>query len=322
MNSTASLAPSLPARSRFRPMFIGQSGLRSGWRLLLFVVILLIAEAFPARVLRHFVPQVHDWVKSQPAETINPGFSVFLLSWETSFLFVAVWLMSKIEKRSFFSYGLPRQGAFGRKFGLGLLVGLGAVSCLLALIGSFGGYSAGSLALGVGNAVKYALLWAIVFLLVAVYEESLFRGYAQVALTAGVGFWPAAIILSAVFAAWHLSSPGEQWPGLLMVFCYGIVAALTLRRTGDLWFIVGLHAAWDWAHVFLFSVPIAGMKGSVQLLHSTLLGPRWLTGERVGPDGSVFAFVLLAVIAVLVDRVSRARAQSAGNSSMETSRAR
>src|ERR1022692_1441050 len=200
-------------------------------------------------------------------------------------------------------YGLPKGGAFGRKFWLGSAVGLGGVLLQIALIAALGGYSPGPLALAGGRALQFAFVWAIAFLLAAVNEEFTFRGYLQKTLASGIGFWPTALVLSMVFGALHLGNPGERWPGIVMLFCFGMLAAFTLRVTGDLWFIVGLHAAWDWGHVFLFSVPIAGMRGTQQLLHSSLRGPRWLTGGSAGPDGSVFAFVVLLCITGLVNRV-------------------
>jgi RHS repeat-associated protein len=49
----------------------------------------------------------------------TPGYLIFYESWQTVFLFLAVFVMSKIEKRAFSDYGLPKRGAFGRKFWLG-----------------------------------------------------------------------------------------------------------------------------------------------------------------------------------------------------------
>jgi uncharacterized protein len=304
MDSRTSAPPSPRAHSRLLPIFVRQNRLRSGWRLLVFLALFFASAILSAKVLVYFVPRIHAWAISQPTETRNPGFSIFEQSWLIVFLFLATFVMSKIEKRPFQDYGLPRRGMFGKKFLLGLIVGLGAVSLLMALIAAFGGYSPGSLALGFGSALRYAFVWAIVFVLVGVSEEFLFRGYAQVTLASGIGFWPAAMILSIAFASTHFDVPGEKWPGLLMLFCFGMLAAFTLRRTGDLWFIIGVHAAWDWAHMFLFSVPIAGVMGPGQLLHSSIHGPRWLTGGSVGPDGSVFAFVVLLLIAGLVSRGS------------------
>ncbi len=42
------------------------------------------------------------------------------------------------------------------------------------------------------------------------FEEFLFRGYAQFTLATGIGFWPAATALSAAFGAVHLHNSGER----------------------------------------------------------------------------------------------------------------
>jgi hypothetical protein len=43
------------------------------------------------------------------------------------------------------------------------------------------------------------------------------------------------------------------------------------------------------------------------LLASSFHGPAWLTGGTVGPEGSVFDFVIMAIAFVVFDRVYRLR---------------
>jgi hypothetical protein len=81
---------------------------------------------------------------------------------------------------------------------------------------------------------------------------------------------------------------------------FGLVAALSLARTGNLWFIIGVHAAFDWGNAFFYSTPIAGLITQGHLLNASLHGPVWLTGGKVGPQGSVFAFVMLALMAAAI----------------------
>jgi membrane protease YdiL (CAAX protease family) len=288
-----------PLRSVFR----GRLGLRAGWRLLLFLLLFAVCAGIPALLLGRLLPSIPAWAKAQSPDTLDPNFLVFQESWLALSLLLAVLIMSRIDKQPFLRYGLPWQAAFGRRFWLGALVGFGGVALQMALLAASGGYSPDAVALAAAGALKYALLWAAAFLFAALFEEFSFRGYLQVTLGSGLGFWPAAVLLSLAFAAAHLGNPGERWPGIAMLFCFGMLAAFTLRRTGDLWFIVGLHAAWDWAHIFVFSVPIAGMRGTGQLLHSSLHGPARLTGGSAGPDGSPFAFLVLLLIAVLVHRL-------------------
>ena len=144
----------------------------------------------------------------------------------------------------------------------------------------------------------YALLWGGSFIVVGLFEEFLFRGYAQFTLATGIGFWPSAIALSAGFGAIHLQNNGESRIGALSVFVIGMFFCFTLRRTGNLWFAVGLHAAFDWGETFLFSVPDSGLVAPGHLLNTSLQGPVWLTGGSVGPEGSVMSFAVVALAAV------------------------
>ncbi|HYA89397.1 MAG TPA: CPBP family intramembrane glutamic endopeptidase, partial [archaeon] len=156
-------------------------------------------------------------------------------------------------------------------------------------------FTFGSLALAGFALVKYAVLWAISFVLVGLFEEFLFRGYVQYTLGSGIGFWPSAILISAIFGATHLTNPGEGWVGALSVFTFGIFACLTLQRTGNLWFAVGFHAAGDYAETFIYSTPDSGLLAKGHLLNSSFHGPNWLTGGTIGPEGSAIDFVVFAL---------------------------
>ncbi|HEY6291801.1 MAG TPA: hypothetical protein VI455_09615, partial [Terriglobia bacterium] len=65
------------------------------------------------------------------------------------------------------------------------------------------------------------------------------------------------------------------------------------RRTGSLWFAIGLHASWDYSESFLYSVPDSGAMIPGHLLNSSFHGPVWLTGGAVGPEGSALVFVVI-----------------------------
>jgi membrane protease YdiL (CAAX protease family) len=192
------------------------------------------------------------------------------------------------------------------------------IAAMIALIRSFGGISFAGLALHGPAVWGYALLWGGSFIVVGLFEEFLFRGYAQFTLATGIGFWPSAIALSAGFGAIHLQNNGESRVGALSVFVIGMFFCLTLRRTGNLWFAVGLHAAFDWGETFLFSVPDSGLVAPGHLLNTSLQGPVWLTGGSVGPEGSVMAFGVVALAAVAFalvypGRVAPASAGGSGN---------
>src|SRR5216683_1607564 len=89
------------------------------------------------------------------------------------------------------------------------------------------------------------------------------------------------------------------WVGAGLI---GFFLCLTLRRTGDLWWAVGFHMAWDWGESYLYSVPDSGAILPGHLLNSSLHGPDWLTGGSVGPEGSYLVFVVIGALWVLFDR--------------------
>jgi uncharacterized protein len=208
--------------------------------------------------------------------------------------------MSQIEGRSPGVYGLPLRGAFGKLFWQGCLIGLIEISALIGLIAAFDGYSFGGLALHGKEVLRWGMMWAVFFVFVGLFEEFLFRGYTQYTLADSIGFWPAAVVLSCSFGAVHLGNPGEGWVGAAGVVAIGLIFAFTLRRTGNLWLAVGWHASFDFGETFLYSVPNSGLKLEGHLSNASLNGPDWLTGGTVGPEGSVFSFLTMGILAIAI----------------------
>ena len=265
---------------------------------MIFIAVFFVLQAL-FRLIAIRVPYVQRIFKEAQAGTLTPAFELIFESSLVAIVFLAAFIMSRIERRSVFGYGLPLRGAFGKLFWQGALWGLAMETAIMLLIYAFGGFTFGGLALHGDLIVRFALVWALSFILVGLAEEFMFRGYAQFTLTTGIGFWPAALITSAIFGAVHLGNPGEGWIGAVEVFIFGMFACFTLRRTGNLWFAVGFHAAGDYAETFLFSVPDSGMLAKGHLINSSLHGSKWLTGGTIGPEGSLIDLALFAVVFVL-----------------------
>ena len=281
-------------------------GIRVGWRLLLFLVI-FVALIVAVHFTLHSIPAFRAWENSVPKEVFVPskimvgeGIAVFVL-------FISAFLTSKIETKTFADYALPPAQAFGRRFWQGALFGFAMLSLLMGLIAVFHGFSLGGFALAGTKALKYAALYGIAFLLVGIFEEFSFRGYMQSTLGSGIGFWPAAIVLSVIFGAIHLQNSGEAVAGAVMAGSFGILAALTLRRLGSIWFAIGMHAAFDWGETYFYSVADSGFVARGHLLNASFHGPTWLTGGSVGPEGSLFALLVLLLAALAIHFLFPAR---------------
>jgi membrane protease YdiL (CAAX protease family) len=210
--------------------------------------------------------------------------------------------LARIEGGSIADGGLPLRALCWPAFCKGCVIGLAEVSLLIALIAAGGGYSFGTITLDGTALFEWAAYWAAFFLFVGLAEEFAFRGYSQAALARLIGFWPAAIVLSIAFGAIHLTNQGENPIGIAGIVGTGMVLALTLRRTGNLWIAVGWHAAFDFGETFLYSVPDSGTVLPGHLSNASLHGPVWLTGGTAGPEGSVFSFVTMAAAAFFVHK--------------------
>lgn|SRR5579883_983852 len=281
-------------------LFFGPNGVRAGWRAALYVALFLLLLTLAATVGRAI-----QLAAVGRTATITPAVLAIQEGLAFASAILAALIMSRLERRPFAEYGMPFAQAFRKNFWVGLIWGIITVSVIISAIHFVGGYSFGSVELSGAEIARYAAEWAGAFLLVGLTEEFLFRGYLQVTLTSGMGFWPGAVLLSCVFGAVHLRNPGEGPVGALSVFVTGMFLVFTLRRTGTLWFAVGFHAAYDFGETFLYSVPDSGIVAPGHMLASSFHGPRWLTGGTVGPEASVFDFVMIAIAFVIFDRVYR-----------------
>ncbi|MBI1739949.1 MAG: CPBP family intramembrane metalloprotease [Acidobacteriales bacterium] len=225
---------------------------------------------------------------------------------EGAMVFAAIvpgFMMARIEKRPFGEFGLPAHGAFRRNFWVGTLWGIASLSALMLVLRLAGAFEFGSLALHGASILKYAVYYAVFFLLTGFFEEFLFRGYSQWVLSKGIHFWPTAALLSVAFGLVHGGNPGEGKTGLVAAGLIGFFFSLTLRRTGNLWWAVGFHMSWDWGESYLYSVPDSGGTMPGHLLNSSFHGPVWLTGGSVGPEGSLLVFVVIVAMWVLFDQL-------------------
>jgi membrane protease YdiL (CAAX protease family) len=291
--------PAFPIQTQRSPLnavFCNERGLRAGWRIVIYIVLVILFSMAMNLVL--------DKIFHVP-KTRNPAPGQIFL--QESLLFVLVFLpacfMAWLERRSVGEYGLPVRTMFGPRFWQGCALGVVEISILMGCIAVCGGYSFGSVDLHGAAIFRWALFWALFFIVVGLFEEFTFRGYLQFTLANGIGFWPAAWILSLGFGAVHLGNKGEGWVGAAGVAMIGLIFALTLKRTGNLWFAVGWHATFDFGETFLFSVPDSGQVFRGHLSNSTLHGASWLTGGTVGPEGSVFSFITMAAAALLIHKV-------------------
>jgi len=281
-----------PPQGILSKIFLNDKGIRGGWRLLIYAALVAGLGFGGGIVLQQFIRPTRG------VFSLGSSFAYEVFCFTV--VFGAALIMAQIEDRSPGAYGLPLSGAFGKLFWQGCLIGLVEISVLVGLIAAFGGYSFGDIALHGKELLRWGILWAVFFVFVGLFEEFTFRGYTQYTLAESIGFWPAAILLSCSFGAVHLGNPGEGWVGAAGVVMIGLIFAFALRRTGNLWLVVGWHASFDFGETLLYSVPNSGIVFEGHLSNASLHGAKWLTGGTVGPEGSVFSFLTMGILAFAI----------------------
>jgi uncharacterized protein len=293
--------PSTAPAFRFRDVFFGPRGLRAGWGLLLYAVLLegMTALLFLALQSLLKLPDNPPWTAG------------LILGGETFQLvmaLVATALLGRIEKRPLAAYGVPLRAAFGRLFWEGALWGILSISAVIGMMALAGGCTVSGLAVHGTAALRSTVLWALAFLALGLCEEIYFRGYPLATLARGIGFWPAALLLSIGFGALHyFNKPMETWMDFASVTLIGLFFCVSIRRTGSVWLAAGWHFAYNFGSMFLFGGPNTGNQGRPipgHLLDSAFQGPAWLTGGPMGPEASVFIFVVIAALFVGIYRRS------------------
>ena len=270
----------------------GREGrLRAGWRLLGFVVLLLLVAVVEDRLrvaLEGRLPDLYDGVVRALAFAL---------------LVAAVLLLASriFDRRRVADYGLHVSRRWWAQLGLGL--GLGA----LLMLGTVGLELAmgwvkitDTLVPAPGQPFAATILLGLVAVAaVAFGEEASYRGYPIKNFTEGLGTSRWAIVASVsipalYFGAAHVTNPGATWLSSTNTVIFGVLFGTAYVMTGELALPIGLHFAWDYIQAFVFGVVGNGSHyGAVLVLAPTgAAGARW-TGLPYGVEAGALGTVAM-----------------------------
>lgn len=140
--------------------------------------------------------------------------------------------------------------------------------------------------------VSVALLYLVYFLLIAVFEEMLFRTYPLFAFAERYPIWFTIFFNGVLFALAHVGNPNFTALGLFNIALAGMVFGIyTLQKKNISW-AIGIHFGWNFTQGVLLGYNVSGneMPGAVK---ATPLGSVYLSGGDFGIEGSVFCSILL-----------------------------
>ena len=280
---------------RVKWVFIGKNGLRQGWRFIIFAAaIILVFQFLEEPALRFLARKLHlDNALSATNVIVSDLVDLVIV-------LIITGVAARLERRRIDSYGLPLNQAFTGLFWNGAV--LGSLTIVFVGLAMFvtGGMRVQGVALQGAEMITAPVLWLIAMLLVGLTEEYVFRGYALQSLWRGAGFWPAALITTALFAGAHLSKPHENAVDIGMIFVLGVLLCLSVRVTGSLWWAVGWHAAFDFGQFFIIGTRNGGQVPVSRLFDTAFPGPAWITGGELGTEASYFMIPAAAATVIYV----------------------
>jgi membrane protease YdiL (CAAX protease family) len=301
-----------PKSMNLKQLFINRVGrLRSGWRVLIFALVFLILS---------FLMGIAVGIGSKLTIQLAPNRAVahYLenLILRSVLLFatlLAGYICTRwLEGLPWRALGLWLHAGWLRDFFVGSLIGIASLALATAIATAGGGLSFTVSGRDALLQVAQTLLFsALLFIVAALAEEALFRGYPLQTLIRAKLAWLAVLLTSIPFAAVHLKNPNVA-AGFTFIntALAGVWFAVAYLRTRSLWFPLGIHWAWNWALGSLFGLPVSGINDLAPhpLLHGTDLGPAWLTGGSYGIEGGVACTITLVVSTIFIWRTRLLRA--------------
>ncbi len=200
--------------------------------------------------------------------------------------------------------GLAPRGALPG-LGQGFLIGAALMVAIFATLFLAGWYHVQRVAVDLPVLIASLLL----FLMVALFEELVFRGILFRQFEGVLGSWASLVIGGALFGAAHLANPSATiWSTLAIAVGAGTLLGGAYLATRNIWMAVGIHWSWNFFQGPVFGSAVSGISTS-RMLVSTTAGPVLWTGGAFGPEAGLVALIATVLASLLLLYVAVRRGQ-------------
>ena len=284
----------VPSPRFYRSWFINQYGhLRAFWRIVTFIVITILL-LLAIRWLDSFIsfPDEGDAMFTLEGLAGSVGFTVALIA-------AALITLKRIDRRPTVLLGLSMSVGWGREFLIGIAIGVVMISinvgCLW--VGGWARLTLNDLTLTLSSGVSKALLF---FLVAALLEELVLRGYILQAFIEGSRSWIAVVLLSSVFSILHFDNPDATVLSAFNIFLAGILLSVAYLKTRSLWLPTGLHLGWNWMQASFWGLGVSGYHVDWSVFAAEVNGAEWISGGKFGAEASIFATATISLASYLI----------------------
>lgn len=154
---------------------------------------------------------------------------------------------------------------------------------------------------GVHFDFTYLLLQFLLYILVALMEESMMRGFVLGhMLDVGMNKFLSLLISSILFACLHLGNPGITNFALLNLTLAGVLLGVAYIYTRNLWFPIFLHLFWNFIQGPILGYEVSGTGGKNTLLKLGISDNTLMNGGDFGFEGSLPCTILMIVATGLI----------------------
>jgi membrane protease YdiL (CAAX protease family) len=287
-----------------------ESQLRSGWRIVVFVICVIVASIATAGILSTInllfpsLPLTRE--PSDPSDYLSNSELVYLtvsrLSNLVSVAAATAVCARLLERRSFGSIGFKMHRGWLRDIFIGSLIGGAALALAVCIIWIAGAVSFQTASHEKAPLAQRSIILAfgaalLFFLIAAAFEELLFRGFIFQAFLRGAGPVWAVLLTSVPFGIAHLGNPSATLFSTLNTVLAGVWLGVAYLVTRSLWLPTGLHFSWNLAMSFFFGLPVSGLVtvDRLAVVNGRIGSPDWMSGGSYGPEGGFAATVALIV---------------------------
>jgi len=231
------------------------------------------------------------------------AYSMYLITL-ISFLGIIVYTMVTKRNRFVFRSFLPKYGnnkvsVLLLGFLVGFIMNFGCIVCALAN---------GDIKLYLDFALEQIPFYIFAFVCVFIQsssEELWCRGFMYERVNVRYPLWVAILVNGLFFAALHLLNPGVSALPIIDIAICGLSFSIAKWYTNSIWFVMGIHTAWNFTQNFLFGLPNSGLvsEASIFTLDAATARDSLVYNVGFGVEGAfpaVMADLLLGVICLIL----------------------